>query len=113
MGPLYALSRHLGTRRAQGFSGPRHIAAIVLLERSRSGILAGTRGAVGARRRGRRQVDREAAAGAFRALHGDIAALASLLELAEKYAYDDLRFDAPLNAWDFDPKNPEYAFMRF
>ncbi len=34
-------------------------------------------------------------------------------ELAEKYAYDDLRFDAPLTASDFDPKNPEYAFMRF
>ena len=35
------------------------------------------------------------------------------LELAEKYAYDDVRFDASLTASDFDPKNPDYAFMRF
>jgi hypothetical protein len=35
------------------------------------------------------------------------------LELAEKYVYDDLRFDARLTATDFDPKNPDYAFMRF
>ncbi len=35
------------------------------------------------------------------------------LELAEKYAYDEVRFDANLTASDFDPKNPDYAFMRF
>ena len=35
------------------------------------------------------------------------------LELAERYAYDDLDLDAPLTAADFDPANPEYAFMRF
>jgi hypothetical protein len=35
------------------------------------------------------------------------------LELAEKYAYDDLNFDASFTASDFDPKNPDYAFMRF
>ena len=35
------------------------------------------------------------------------------LELAEKYAYDDLKCDASLTATDFDPKNPDYAFMRF
>ena len=35
------------------------------------------------------------------------------LDLAERYAYDDLKLDAPLTAADFDPANPEYAFMRF
>jgi hypothetical protein len=35
------------------------------------------------------------------------------LELAESYAYDDLKLDAPLTAADFDPANPEYAFMRY
>ena len=35
------------------------------------------------------------------------------LELAERYAYDDLKLDAPLTAADFDPANPEYAFMRY
>ena len=35
------------------------------------------------------------------------------LELAERYTYDDLRLDATLTASDFDPKNPDYAFMRF
>jgi hypothetical protein len=35
------------------------------------------------------------------------------LDLAERYAYDDLKFDAPLTAADFDPANPAYAFMRF
>lgn len=35
------------------------------------------------------------------------------LELAEMYAYDDLKLDAPLSAADFDPSNPAYAFMRF
>lgn len=33
--------------------------------------------------------------------------------LAEKYAYDDVDLDAPLNNADFDPANPEYAFTRF
>ena len=35
------------------------------------------------------------------------------LELAERYAYDDLKLDAPLTQTDFDPTNPDYAFMRF
>jgi len=35
------------------------------------------------------------------------------LELAERYIYDDLKLGAPLTAADFDPSNPDYAFMRF
>jgi hypothetical protein len=35
------------------------------------------------------------------------------LELAERYAYDDLNLEAPLTPADFDPTNPDYAFMRF
>jgi Protein of unknown function (DUF1571) len=35
------------------------------------------------------------------------------LELAERYAYDDLDLKAPLTAADFDPTNPDYAFMRY
>jgi Protein of unknown function (DUF1571) len=35
------------------------------------------------------------------------------LQLAERYAYDDLKLNAPLTATDFDPANPDYAFMRF
>jgi Protein of unknown function (DUF1571) len=35
------------------------------------------------------------------------------LELAERYAYDDLKLNAPLTAADFDPANPGYAFMRY
>ena len=35
------------------------------------------------------------------------------LELAERYTYDDLKLGAPLTAADFDPSNPDYAFMRF
>ncbi len=35
------------------------------------------------------------------------------LDLAEQYTYDDLKLGAPLTAADFDPTNPEYAFMRF
>jgi len=35
------------------------------------------------------------------------------LNLAERYTYDDLKLDAPLTAADFDPSNPDYAFMRF
>jgi len=35
------------------------------------------------------------------------------LDLAESYAYDDLALDAALTPADFDPSNPEYAFMRF
>jgi hypothetical protein len=35
------------------------------------------------------------------------------LDLAERYAYDDLKLDAPLTAADFDPANPEYAFKRY
>jgi hypothetical protein len=35
------------------------------------------------------------------------------LELAERYAYDDLQLDAPLDDLDFDPANPDYAFTRF
>ena len=35
------------------------------------------------------------------------------LELAERYAYDDLKLDAPLTDADFDPANPAYTFMRF
>ncbi len=35
------------------------------------------------------------------------------LELAERYAYEDLKLGAPLTAADFDPTNPDYAFMRF
>jgi hypothetical protein len=35
------------------------------------------------------------------------------LDLAERYAYDDLKLDVPLSATDFDPANPEYAFLRY
>ena len=35
------------------------------------------------------------------------------LELAERYAYDDLKLDAPLTDADFDPANPAYAFLRY
>ena len=35
------------------------------------------------------------------------------LELAERYTYDDIRFDATLTAIDFDPANPAYEFTRF
>jgi hypothetical protein len=35
------------------------------------------------------------------------------LDLAERYAYDDLKLDAPLTEADFDPANPAYAFMRY
>ena len=35
------------------------------------------------------------------------------LELAERYIYDDLKLDVPLTAADFDPTNPDYAFMRY
>jgi hypothetical protein len=35
------------------------------------------------------------------------------LELAERYAYDDLNLEAALTAADFDPANPDYAFMRY
>ena len=35
------------------------------------------------------------------------------LQLAERYAYDDLKLDAPLTDADFDPANPAYAFMRY
>lgn len=35
------------------------------------------------------------------------------LDLAERYAYDDLELDAPLDDLDFDPANPAYAFTRF
>jgi hypothetical protein len=35
------------------------------------------------------------------------------LDLAERYAYDDLKLDAPLTEADFDPANPAYAFLRF
>ena len=35
------------------------------------------------------------------------------LELAERYAYDDLKLDIPPTAADFDLANPEYAFTRF
>jgi Protein of unknown function (DUF1571) len=35
------------------------------------------------------------------------------LQLAERYAYDDLKLNAPLTQTDFDPANPDYAFMRF
>lgn len=35
------------------------------------------------------------------------------LDLAERYAYEDLKIDAPLTAADFDPANPAYAFMRY
>lgn len=35
------------------------------------------------------------------------------LNLAERYTYEDLNLDAALTAADFDPSNPEYAFMRF
>lgn len=34
------------------------------------------------------------------------------LLLAERYAYDNLDFDASLSALDFDPANPAYAFQR-
>jgi hypothetical protein len=33
--------------------------------------------------------------------------------LAERYAYDNLQLDAPLQAVDFDPANPAYAFLRY
>ena len=35
------------------------------------------------------------------------------LEMAERYAYDDLDLEAPLTAADFDITNPDYAFMRY
>ena len=35
------------------------------------------------------------------------------LNLAERYTYENLNLDAPLTAADFDPANPDYAFMRF
>ncbi len=35
------------------------------------------------------------------------------LLLAERYVYDDLNLDAHLTAEDFDPANPDYAFMRY
>ena len=35
------------------------------------------------------------------------------LLLAEHYAYEDLNFDVPLTALDFDPANPDYAFHRY
>ena len=35
------------------------------------------------------------------------------LPLAERYSYDDLNFQAPLSAIDFDPANPNYAFHRY
>ena len=35
------------------------------------------------------------------------------LSLAESYTYEDLDLKAPLTAADFDPANPDYAFMRF
>jgi hypothetical protein len=35
------------------------------------------------------------------------------LKLAERYAYDDLKLDAPLSDLDFDPANPAYEFRRF
>ena len=35
------------------------------------------------------------------------------LQLAERYAYDDIRFDPTPTAMDFDPANPAYAFQRF
>jgi hypothetical protein len=35
------------------------------------------------------------------------------LLLAERYAYDDLNFDATFTALDFDPANPAYAFHRY
>jgi len=35
------------------------------------------------------------------------------LELAERYRYDNLKLDAPLTATDFDPANPDYAFLRY
>jgi hypothetical protein len=34
-------------------------------------------------------------------------------ELAERYAYDAIHFDAALTNADFDPANPAYAFQRF
>ncbi|MBX6316382.1 MAG: DUF1571 domain-containing protein, partial [Isosphaeraceae bacterium] len=33
--------------------------------------------------------------------------------LVERYAYDDLRLDAPLTSLDFDLSNPEYEFSRY
>ena len=35
------------------------------------------------------------------------------LNLAERYTYENLNLNAPLTAVDFDPANPDYAFMRF
>ncbi|HWE35673.1 MAG TPA: DUF1571 domain-containing protein [Isosphaeraceae bacterium] len=35
------------------------------------------------------------------------------LDLAEHYAYHDLRLDVPLTDLDFDPANPAYAFSRY
>ena len=35
------------------------------------------------------------------------------LQLAEHYAYDDVKLDAELTALDFDPANPSYAFHRY
>ena len=35
-------------------------------------------------------------------------------DLAERFGYSDINFDAVLTAYaDFDPANPDYAFMRF
>jgi hypothetical protein len=33
--------------------------------------------------------------------------------LGEQYIYEDVVLNAPLDADDFDPSNPEYAFSRF
>ena len=35
------------------------------------------------------------------------------LLLAEHYSYENLNFDVPLSALDFDPANPDYAFHRY
>jgi hypothetical protein len=35
------------------------------------------------------------------------------LLVAERYSYEDLKLDAPLDDLDFDPANPAYAFHRF
>ncbi len=35
------------------------------------------------------------------------------LDLAESFYYTDIKLNAPLTEADFDPKNPDYAFMRF
>ena len=38
---------------------------------------------------------------------------AGSLDLAESFYYTDIKLDVPLTDLDFDPKNPDYAFMRF